>query len=160
MTVSDKKAPPVRGVQQEALTVFLGEWRAEGKSYGGGQQAESDPKGAPEPWTSTHESRWHTGQFFLIQDERALTGNHPFDTISVMGVDASTGQYFARTFENHGFYRHYAVTVEGSVWLFAGETERARIEFSPDGRRQTITWEWRPKDRWLPLCDRVAIRQH
>jgi hypothetical protein len=40
-----------------------------------------------------------------------------------------------------------------------GETERARIEFSEDGRQQMITWEWRPRDQWLPLCDRVAVRQ-
>jgi hypothetical protein len=32
------------------------------------------------------------------------------------------------------------VTVDGNVWTFSGETERARIEFSDDGRRQTITW--------------------
>jgi hypothetical protein len=68
------------------------------------------------------------------------------------------GRYFARTFENHGFYRRYDVTVDGNVWTFSGETERARIEFSDDGRRQTITWEWRPKDLWLPLCDRVATK--
>jgi hypothetical protein len=45
------------------------------------------------------------------------------------------------------------------VWTFTGATERARIEFSPDGRTQTIVWEWRPKDRWMPLCDRVARRE-
>ena len=62
------------------------------------------------------------------------------------------------TFENHGFYRHYEVVVEGKEWTVTGETERARIQFSEDGKTQTITWEWRPGGQWLPLCDRVARR--
>ena len=94
---------------------------------------------------------WQDGEFFLVQDERAIIGANPFDTLSVMGVDAKTGRYFARSFENHGFYRHYDVAVDGRVWTLTGETERARTEFSADGRTQTISWEWRPQDRWLPL---------
>ena len=88
-----------------------------------------------------------------------MIGASPFNTLSVMGVDATTSGYFARSFENHGFYRHYNVAVDGRVWTIDGETERARIEFSADGRTQTITWEWHPKDRWLPLCDQVAHRE-
>ena len=75
-----------------------------------------------------------------------------------MGVDDRARDYFARTFENHGFYRNYRVTVDGRVWTWSGDTERARIEFSEDGRTQTIVWEWKPKSEWLPLCDRTAVR--
>ncbi len=158
MSAQNTQSPPSRGKQHEALVVFLGQWHAEGQSYGSPDQPEDDPKSTAESWVSTHVGRWHTGEFFLIQDERARTGGRPFDTLSVMGVDPQTGRYFARSFENHGFYRHYDVAVDGRVWTFSGETERATIEFSADGRTQTITWEWRPRDRWLPLCDRVAHR--
>ena len=159
MTTSDNEAPPTRGEQHDALAVFLGRWRAEGTSYGSPEQSENDPKRAGEPWVSTHTGTWHTGKFFLIQDERAIVGGQPFDTLSVLGVDVQTGQYFARSFENHGFYRRYEVAVDGQVWTFSGEFERARIAFSADARTQTITWEWRPKGQWLPLCDRVAHRE-
>jgi hypothetical protein len=159
MTTSNSEAPPTRGAAHDELAVFLGRWRATGTSYGGPKQRANDPKSAGEPWVSTHTGSWHTGKFFLIQDERATTGVAPFDTLSVMGVDAATGRYFARSFENHGFYRHYDTAVNGRVWTYTGETERARIEFSADGRTQTITWEWRPGDEWLPLCDRVAVRE-
>jgi len=159
MTTSDSEAPPTRGKQHEALDVFLGRWRAEGTTFGTPKQTEADPRGAHEPWVSTHTAMWHTGKFFLIQDERATSAGGPFDTLSILGVDAKSGGYVARAFENHGFYRHYDVTVDGDVWTFTGETERARIEFSDNGRTQTINWEWRPKDQWLPLCDRVATRE-
>ena len=145
--------PPQRGPAHEALGVFLGDWRAEGRSYG-----EGAPRAKPAAWKSTHTGRWHTGQFFLIQDERAVTGTAPFDTLSILGWDADRGRYFARTFENHGFERCYDLTVDGRVWTFAGSSERARIVFSDDGMTQTITWEWRPEEGWLPLCDRIATR--
>jgi hypothetical protein len=75
-----------------------------------------------------------------------------------MGVDVGSGEYFAKNFENHGFDRHYDVAVDGRAWSLRGVTERAHIEVSEDGRTQTIVWEWRPRNLWLPLCDRTALR--
>lgn len=158
MSENDSELMPERDARHEALSVFLGEWKAEGTSYGETEQPSDDPKRNGAAWTSTHTGRWHSGEFFLIQDEKARPGGEIFDTLSVMGVDPQTGKYFARSFENHGFYRHYEVTVNDKVWTFTGEHERARIEFSADNRKQMIVWEWKPKDKWLPLCDRTATR--
>lgn len=149
--------PPQRTSDHDALACFLGEWAAEGTSFGGTDQS-GDPRANGEVWRSTHSSRWHTGQYFMIQDERATIASKPFDTLSVLGVDLASGDYFARTFENHGFYRNYHLARDGHVWTLTGDTERARIEFADDNRTQVITWEWKPQDRWLPLCDRVAKR--
>ena len=151
-------SPPVRGSAHDALSAFLGEWRAEGMSFGGTDQSGVDPKANGVPWASTHTARWHTGDFFVIQDERAQIGGAPFDTLSIMGVEPGGTGHFARTFENHGFYRHYALSVDYRTWLLKGETERARTVFSADGNTQTITWEWLRDGKWLPLCDRVARR--
>ena len=146
-----------RSARHDALEIFIGDWSAIGEAYGGPRQDAKHPRQHPTRWTSKHTARWHTGKFFLIQDERAHVDG-PFDTLSIMGWDDASGRYFARTFENHGFYRHYEVTVDGNVWTFGGDTERASIAFSDDNARQTIQWEWRPHDVWLPLCDRVATR--
>jgi hypothetical protein len=156
--VRDAEAPPVRGKLHESMSVFLGRWESTGESYGAPDQDATDPRSRPEAWTATHTCAWHTGEFFLIDDERAVVGGKTFDTHGVMGVDAATGRLFVQSFENHGFERRYDVTFEGRVWTYSGEHERARIEFSQDGRMQTIAWEWKPKDMWLPLCDRVARR--
>lgn len=158
MTITaDSEAPPVHSSTHELLSAFLGNWRADGQSYGGKDQPQDAPKSRPFPWVSTINARWYTGNFFLVQDERADSGGQ-FDTLSVLGVDAKTGKLFAQTFENHGFERRYDVEVEGNIWTFSGESERARIEFSDDSRTQTIAWEWKPNERWLPLCDRTARR--
>jgi hypothetical protein len=150
--------PGARGAPHEALEIFMGEWKAVGQAYAAPDQDSRDPKKSSTPWTSTHSARWHTGKFFLIQDERAQVAVQPFDTLSVMGWNADTRSYYASSFENHGYYRLYDVRADGKVWTFSGSTERARIEFSADGRKQMISWEWRPKDVWLPLCDRTATK--
>ena len=152
-----QQTSPRRSAQHDALRVFLGEWRASGQSFGDPGQRKDRPREKVTPWTSTHTGRWYSGEFFLIQDERAQVGG-PFDTLSILGWDDAAGRYFARSFENHGYSRDYAVERQGRVWTFSGDHERARIELSEDGRTQTIAWEWRPEDGWLPLCDRVATK--
>lgn len=159
MSASQSYATPSKDAFHEGLALFLGEWTAEGSSFGGPDQSAEQPRARPQPWRSTHTGRWHTGGFFLVQDERAvMPDGQPFDTLSVMGRDHETGRTFARTFENHGFCRDYDLAVEGRIWTISGATERARITFSEDGRKQTITWEWKRGSTWLPLCDRVATR--
>jgi hypothetical protein len=138
--------------------VFLGEWRAKGMSYGGTDQSGADPKANGVAWVSTHTAQWHTGGFFLIQDERAQIDGKAFDTLSVIGVSPGRDDYIVRTFENHGFYRHYPLSVDNRTWLLEGKTERAKTVFDADGRTQRITWEWLRAGKWLPLCDRVASR--
>ena len=157
----ETSVPPKRGAEHQALEAFLGRWQAEGWPYGNPKQKADQPKALRESWTSTHEARWHTGEFFLVQVENAVVGpfgSPPFDTLSIMGVDPQTGRCFARTFENHGFARLYEVGRDGTLWTFSGATERARIEFSHGGDRQAHTWEWLHDGQWLPLCDRVAVR--
>lgn len=141
--------------EHEALGVFVGDWHAGGHSFGGDAQTPQSPRAAQSPWVSVHRTRWHSGGFFVVQDERA---NGPFDTLSVMGWDRDAGRYFCRTVDNLGFARDYTLHVDGPRWALLGEHERATIEFSDDDRTQTISWEWRPQDGWLPLCDRVARR--
>ena len=148
---------PKRVERHDALNVFLGEWKAEGISYGGTDQS-GDPKAHGEPWLSTHIARWHTGSFFMLQDERATIAGKTFDTLSIMGVDPESGQYFARTFENHGYYRHYELAVDDHVWTLSGDAERARMVFKDGNRTQVISWEWKRDGKWLPLCDRTAVR--
>lgn len=155
---SNYPPPPQRSAAHERLGAFVGRWHAGGQSYGRDQDP-GDPKGNAEPWVSDEITAWHPGGFFLIQDETARTGDAPFMTHAVIGYDEAADCYVAHAFENHGHYRRYEVRVDGRVWTFDSGTERARIEFSEDGNRQDVCWEWRPVgDVWQPLCDRVNVR--
>lgn len=149
--------PPTRSAIHESMDAFLGRWTATGTSYGGTDQSGVDPKANGQSWHSTYECFWHTGRYFLVQDERADIAGMRFDTLSIMGVDEG-GAAFIRGFENHGFQSLYRVTKSGDEWRFEGASERAKIVFSENFTRQTIAWEWKPEGTWLPLCDRVASR--
>jgi hypothetical protein len=133
--------------EHERLKVFLGDWWAEGTAYG------ADLEGAP--WRSVHNARRHSGDQFVIQDERA---NGPFHTVSFLGWDQERGTFFSWSVENHGFNREYLVTVDDDTWTLTGGSERATITFSDGGRTQTHHWEFRPNGEWITLCDRVAHR--
>ena len=78
--------PPKRTWQYDALEAFLGEWRAEGTSYGGTDQSGSDPRANGESWVSRHRAYWHTGSFFMVQDERAVIAGRAFDTLEVGSI--------------------------------------------------------------------------
>ena len=150
--------PPVRGPAHERLGAFVGKWRAEGQSYANDQDR-TKPRAAVQPWVSNEVTEWHPGGFFVIQREDATTGSEPLITHAVIGHEEQTGDYISHTFENHGYHNRYVGRVEGRVWTFTGQRERVRIEFSQDGTRQTVSWEWRPHDdEWLPLCDRTNVR--
>jgi hypothetical protein len=143
--------PPVRGPCHELLAQFAGRWRAEGTSYGRNQNPDR-PRDHPEPWVSTETTVWHAGGFFLVVDEVAKVGEEALVTHAVIGFDQAADAYVAHAFENHGHYRRYAVRNDGRTWTWSSSTERARIEFSEDGRSQDVRWEWRPfGDRWC-LC--------
>jgi hypothetical protein len=148
----------VRTLLHDALEMFVGQWRAEGWSYGDPLQSIASPKAIARAWRSTHSARWHSGRFFLLQDEKAHSGSDPCDALSVMGLDPSSGTLFALVFDSRGSQRRFDVHVDGRRWIFDGPTERGLIDFSGDGRTQRIVWEWKPRDRWLPLSERTAVR--
>ena len=144
--------------QHDALDVFLGKRTVRGMSFGGTDQSGDKPKANGEPWLSTHAGTSHNGAFSLGQDECANIAGSRFDTLSILGVDPETGAYFARSFENRGFYPLYQIERVGNVWTLAGDTERARVGFEDNGRTQNIAWEWRRSDGWLPPCDHIPAR--
>ena len=140
---------PVRGVEHDRLAEWVGEWRAQGTSFAA--------DGSATRWQSEESVEWLPGRFFLLQRWNEHGAKEPFIGTSVIGFDPPAG-YFIHSFENHGFYRRYDMTVEGSVWTISGATERARIEFTEGGKTQLIRWEFKPAETWQPLCERIALR--
>lgn len=141
---------PTRGREHDALEVWVGAWRAEGTNYA--------RDGTTSKWLSDETVEWLAGEFFVVQRWNEHGSKAPFIGLGVIGYAAESKTYLTRSFENHGFYREYDIKVDGNRWTFDGPTERARYEFTDGGDTQLIHWEFKPGDKWLPLCDRVARR--
>ncbi|MGB0100200.1 MAG: hypothetical protein WBP61_07945 [Nocardioides sp.] len=67
------------------LSAFLGDWHAAGTSYGDEEQSPDNPHAGATGRRSIHSARWHSGEYFIVQDERA---SGPSDTLSLLGWDA------------------------------------------------------------------------
>ncbi len=78
------------GAAYERLSVFIGQWHAEGKSYAVGQ-TKSDPRGSVEKWISDENYEWLPGKFFVMQTWDARTGKNPFKGTAIISHDAATG---------------------------------------------------------------------
>jgi hypothetical protein len=63
--------PAINDKPHGKLAVFLGDWHTEGTSYGGDEKSPGAPRAGATPWTSVHAARWHSGNYFVVQDERA-----------------------------------------------------------------------------------------
>ena len=75
------------------LEIFIGNWHAEGTSYGDGQDA-TDPRASSVPWTSDESYEWLPGSFFVLHRWDAQLGKHEFKGDEVMGYDEAEGGYF------------------------------------------------------------------
>ena len=149
---------PMRGQAHDRLGVWVGTWHAEGESYAAGQ-SKANPRGSVEKWVSDETIEWIPGRFFVVRRTDGMVGANDIKGIDIFSVEPDSKGYVARAYENHGFMRDYVVHVDGNIWTFTGETERARVEFVNGGNTQNVSWEWRkPGQEWLPLCDRAATR--
>ena len=62
-TLKPKQPKPTAAHRR--LEVFIGDWHAEGTSYGDGQDA-ADPRASSVPWTSDESYEWLPGSFFVL----------------------------------------------------------------------------------------------
>ena len=116
MTDKDRNAAPVRGSAHDALSVFLGKWRAEGLSFGRTDQSGANPKHDGVPWVSTPSARWHTGEFFLVQDERAHIGERLSTRSAFWGWNPTTmaiSRGRSRTTDSIGIIARRSITGPG-----------------------------------------------
>jgi hypothetical protein len=153
-----KPKQPKPSAAHKRLEVFIGDWHAEGTSYGDGQDA-ADPRAAGVAWTSDESYEWLPGSFFVLHRWDAQMGKHEFKGAEIIGYDQAEGGYFTRMFDNAGHHPDYAGSVDGEVWCFTEAQTRVTVTVQNGGDEMSFNWEWKNGGRkWLPLCDRVALR--
>jgi hypothetical protein len=96
---------------------------------------------------------WLPGGFFLLHRVDVRIGGERVEAVEIIGWDASTGTYFAHSFDSRGNVESMRASVEGGVWTFLGEAERFTGGFGDGGRTLSGTWERRDGSRWLPWMD-------
>ena len=102
---------------------------------------------------------WLPGGFFIACRFDSRAGDTEHRGFGYLAFDAGRGTHTCRLIDNLGYDRIYDLSVNGQVWTFRGERERATYTFSEDGRGIDIRWE-RSADgaSFLPLCELRATR--
>ena len=119
------------------LEVFIGDWHAEGMSYGDGQIA-AKPRAAGVAWTSDESYEWLTGNFFVLHQWDAQIGTRKFKGVEIMGYDAAVSGYFKRMFDNAGHHLVYRAGVSSRVWSLAEAQTRATVTVQDGGNKMTF----------------------
>jgi hypothetical protein len=159
MSKTPKPRQPKPTAAHRRLEVFIGDWHAEGVSYGEGQDP-ADPRASGVPWTSDESYEWLPGKFFVLHRWDALAGKHEFKGAEIIGYDEAKERYFTLMFDNAGHHPEYRTSVDGDVWHFKEPQTRATVTVQEGGRKLSFNWEWKNGgNAWLPLCERIALRK-
>ena len=158
-TIETKNQSHEPSAEIKRLELFLGKWNVEGKSYAKGYSYESLQVSYVEMKFS-QTGVWLSGGFFLVNRWNGHVGESEFNGMEVIGYDAESRSYVSRLFDNAGNATTYQASVRDNVWTYIGELQCATFEFSDDGHKMKIHWDWRKADgkNWLPLCDLTASK--
>ena len=141
------------GTEHQLLSALAGDWQVSGHNFNGAGKPGSAVSG------EAH-YEWLPGGFFLVGRETARFDAQEHITMMVFSYDDQQPSHFVRFFDNGGFSRLYAVTIEARAWQLAGKLERARIEFSEDRSSARYYWERTQDDgkSWMALCEFIATK--
>lgn len=154
-TQETREQAPSLGPEHQRLETFIGEWKSEGVlGEAAGPQARLKV-------TADAHYEWLPGGFFVLHQGVMRFGEDRLESTQILGFDASTGRYWIRLFDNHGFARDYEGQEQDGVWHFAGAHERVTMSFENANQQLNIHWEQSDDDvTWRLLCDLKATRVH
>lgn len=130
----------------QAWAPLVGAWTSTGRTV-------ERPGAPPVAIEGTDVYEWLPGRHFLVHTVDVRVGGEQVDVLEVIGEPAA-GTYTMRSFDNRGTVSAMSATVDGGVWTFTGDTERARLVIAPDGDSMAATWERRSDGgRWEHWMD-------
>jgi hypothetical protein len=150
---SDPHATRVQVELHRKLEALIGRWSISGRNAGAAPEAPNSVI------RGENHFEWLPGQFFVIGRFRHDNGSGTHSGASMLGVDEDSGALFAHNFDNLGYERRYALSIEGGVWRFVGQFERATLVFGQDGRSYEERWELsKDGEHFVPLCEMHATK--
>jgi len=150
---SDPHGPRTLQPLHRKLEAFIGRWNVSGRN------ADAAPAAPNSAIRGENHFEWVPGQFFVVGRFRHDNAAGSHSGVSLMGVEEDGGRLFAHNFDNLGYERRYALSIEGGVWRFVGQLERATLVFGEGGRSYEEKWELsKDGEHFVPLCEMHATK--
>ena len=132
--------------------IFIGTWNTSGEVLA--------TENAPATTLSATDTyRWLPGNRFIVHEVDARFGRDIARSMEVMGFDAATKKFFARSFDDQGATELYDIHLSGKKWSITGKAMRFTGRFSP--RSDSLTGLWEIKGRksgWQPWIKLLLVR--
>lgn len=126
------------------LERFIGTWNTTGDVL----ETEAGPATV---LAATDLYRWLPGRHFIVHEVDARFGDSPARSMEVIGFDAASRKYLARSFDDQGATERFEVALKGRKWTIVGESVRFNGMFNADDSQLTGWWELKGKERgWQP----------
>lgn len=123
-----------RGPQHQALEVWVGRWINNGHTI--------NEDGTPGLTITTSDVyEWAPGGFFILHTAFGRAGEHSGGAVEIIGYDDATGTYTSHLYDSQGNVVVSSLVSNGGTWTYQGDTTRSTVEFSDDGRVQTVLHE-------------------
>jgi Protein of unknown function (DUF1579) len=121
----------------DALEVFIGSWMTEGSTV---PTADSPAQQI----VASDVYQWMPGRWFVLHTAYGRIGDLGVGGTEIIGYDNDRSCYTTHFFDSQGGITLEDLTLEGGVWIWQGETVRARSVFSGDGHTQNCSHESSP----------------
>lgn len=138
---------------------FVGSWASDGFARSSPEDLAvggNDP--LPARMCGTQIGEWGPGAQYVIHHWDERVGDEPSRGLWLMGYDRETLSYPVHMFADNGDIAIYVGKLQGNVWTFSGERQRATIVISDDGASMHQRWWDLDGTRWVPLCDLRVTR--
>lgn len=108
--------------------------------------------------TGSETFEWMAGNFFLIRKWDSKQNGIWSTGMSIIGHCPFSNTFYATTYDNTGYKRHYKLFIDGMNFTFEGERERILLTLAEDGKSYTERREISLNKKWMPLCSVQAIK--
>lgn len=131
-----------------ALNGLVGTWNSSGKIL-------ADHGGSATTIHGIDSYEWLPGKQFMIHKADVTVGGDKVDVIEIIGeYDEGKNACAMHAFQNDGSHGvMWANVHEDGSFLFAGETIRATLSLSSDGRTMNAIWERLDGGQWVHWMD-------
>lgn len=102
--------------------------------------------------TGSETFEWMDGAFFLIRKWDSKQNGIRSTGMSIIGHCPFTNTFYATTYDNTGYKRHYKLFVDEMVFTFEGERERIVLTLIDGGKSYIENREISLNKNWMPLC--------
>lgn len=126
------------------LEIFIGTWNTTGDVLA----TENAPAST---LIATDIYRWLPGKHFIIHEADARFGNSPARSMEVIGYEAVSKKYTARSYDDQGATDLFEVALKERSWNIIGDSMRFGGKFDTKGNKLTGLWELKSKQgKWQP----------